>query len=141
MNQYAIEIIKRFEGIRLKAYKDSVGVITIAYGHTLGVKMGDLITQEQADLFLAQDLEKFKADLDKIVTVIIDEFEEAALLSFIYNLGPNVLKTSTLLKLLNNQQPELAANEFTKFCYAGGKKIKGLELRRIAEKELFLRTS
>lgn len=131
-----IDLIKQFEGLRLDAYQDSVGVWTIGYGHTQGVKAGDKITQEQADKLLMEDLAIFQRAVNKAVYIPLRQGQFDALVSFAFNLGVGNLLSSTLLRLLNSGQDPSA--EFGKWVNAGGKKLAGLVRRREAERLLFV---
>jgi lysozyme len=135
-----IELIKKFEGCVLKAYKCPAGVWTIGYGHTSGVKEGQIITETQAEDYLRQDIEKFELTVNNLVNVPLNQNQFDALVSFCYNLGAGNLKSSTLLKLLNKRDYIGAAEQFDRWVYAGGKKLSGLVKRRSAEKELFQKT-
>lgn len=137
-SQAGINLIKSFEGCRLKAYQDSVGVWTIGYGHTSGVYSGMTITEEQAEAFLKADLGTSERAVNRLVTYIINQNQFDALVSFTFNLGSGNLAESTLLKKLNKGDITGAANEFDKWIYAGGEVLKGLVRRRAAEKEMFL---
>lgn len=132
-----IELIKEFEGCKLKAYQDSVGVWTIGYGHTKGVKKGDVITQEQADEFLIDDLEDAENAVNRLVKVALNQDQYDALVSFTFNLGAGNFQSSTLLKLLNQGKYSEASEQFTRWVFAGGKKLNGLVRRREAEQKLF----
>ena len=136
-SQEGIDLIKNFEGCRLKAYKCPAGIWTIGYGHTSGVKEGQVITLEQAEQFLRQDLKRFETSVRNLVIVPIKQNQFDALVSFAYNLGATALSTSTLLKKLNNSDYNCAALEFDRWVYANGNKLNGLIRRRAAEKELF----
>lgn len=137
-SQKGIDLIKSFEGCRLTAYQDSVGVWTIGYGHTAGVYQGMKITEEQAESYLRSDLSTSESAVNNYVTYAINQNQFDALVSFTFNLGSGSLKNSTLLKKLNAGDIEGAANEFDKWVYAGGVALEGLVKRRAAEKELFL---
>ena len=94
---FAFAKIKEFEGCRLSAYTDSVGVPTIGVGHTKGVKMGQKISMEQAESFLREDLfsvEKYVNTIPEVNTQ--GKFD--ALVDFAFNLGIGALQRSTLLK-------------------------------------------
>ncbi len=139
-----INLIKSFEGKRLKAYDDSVGVWTIGYGTTkypngIRVKKGDTCTQSQAEEYLKNDLVKFENAINKLVKVPLTQNQFDALASFTYNLGEANLSSSTLLKKLNAKDYKGAAAEFLKWNKAGGKILSGLIKRRKAEMELFLK--
>jgi lysozyme len=134
--QPAIDLIKKFEGCSLTAYKCSAGVWTIGYGHTHGVKEGDVITQEEAEKHLLADIEDVSYDLYDFKGLTHNQ--ECAIVSLIYNIGRGNFLRSTLCKRLDAGDMKAAAEEFTKWCYAGGKKLPGLSRRRNAEKKLFL---
>ena len=136
-SQNAIQLVKASEGLRLTAYSDSVGVLTIGYGHTGAVRPGQTITQEQADAFLAQDLGVAGAAVNRLVTVPLNQNQFDALTSFTFNLGEGNLARSTLLKLLNQKNYQAAAAQFPVWCMAGGQALKGLRDRRAAERALF----
>ena len=94
------KFIEEAEGLRLKAYQDSVGVWTIGYGHTDGVKAGQVITQARAEELLSNDLERFEAAVRAIAPKTTQgQFD--AFVSFAFNLGEGALARSTLLKLHN----------------------------------------
>jgi len=133
-----LELIMRFEGCVLGAYKDAVGVPTIGMGHTHGVKMGDHITHQEAEQLLAEDVaiyEKCVSEMFADVELTQGQFD--ALVSFAFNLGCGALRKSTLRKRIESGRPELAAHEFGRWCHAGHRKLKGLVRRRAAERKLF----
>ena len=133
-----IKAIEGYEGCRLTAYLDSVNVATIGVGHTLGVKMGDVITQDQAEEFLRADLEDAEYAVNKYVTAVLNQGQFDALTSFTFNLGAGALKGSTLLRMLNAGQYDAAADQFLRWNMAGGQVLAGLTKRRISERMLFL---
>ncbi len=133
-----INLVKRFEGLELKAYRDSVGILTIGYGHTHAVKAGDIITGEQADAFLREDLQVAELTVNTNVKVKLTQGQFDALVSFVFNLGSGNFVKSTLIKKLNVGDYAGAADEFGKWVNAGGKKFPGLVKRRAAEREVFL---
>ena len=132
-----IELIKQFEGCRLKAYQDSVGVWTIGYGHTEDVAEGMEISAHQSEIMLAADLEKYANYVNKYVTVSLNQNKFDALTSWVYNLGPGNLKSSTMLKVLNDERYDDVPFQIKRWNKAGGKVLKGLVRRREAEAELF----
>ncbi|BEL80129.1 lysozyme [Serratia marcescens] len=143
ISKSGIELIKRFEGLRLKAYQDSVGVWTIGYGWTQpvdGKKVGPgmQIDQATADRLLKCGVVQYEQGVNQLVKVKITQGQFDALVSFAYNLGLRSLSTSTLLKKLNAGDKAGAADEFGKWVNAGGKRLKGLVARRAAEREMFL---
>ena len=143
-SQSGINLIKVFEGKRLNAYDDGVGVWTIGFGtikHPNGVhvKKGDTCTDSQAESYLKNDLVKFENAINKLVKVPLNQNQFDALSSFTYNLGETNLSSSPLLKKLNAKDYTGASNEFLKWNRAGGKVLNGLVRRREAERNLFLK--
>lgn len=135
----AVPFIAEFEGLRLKAYRDPVGIWTIGYGHTQGVRPGDVWTREQAEEALRSEVAKFMTGVEELVDVPLTLNQLAALTSFSYNVGLGALRRSSLLKRLNEENYAAAANQFLRWNRAGGRVLNGLTRRRRAEKELFLR--
>ena len=132
-------LIEKFEGLRLTAYQDMVGVWTIGYGHTgPDVKAGMTITQQQAEQLLINDLARFNNGVNALVQTRINQNQFDALISFSYNLGLGSLQQSTLLRLLNAGNFQAAADQFPRWDRAGGKEVAGLLARRNAERALFL---
>ena len=128
-----LDLIKQFEGCRLKAYKDPVGVWTIGWGHTKGVKAGDEITQAQADKLLRDDLAVYEAKVDKYDDKYHwNQNQFDALVSFAYNIGSIDQLTSS-----GRRSIKTISNKILEYNKAGGKKLEGLVRRRKAEKELF----
>ncbi|KTI36939.1 lysozyme [Enterobacter cloacae] len=138
-----IALIKQFEGCKLTAYQDSVGVWTIGYGWTQPVdgkpiRAGMTIKQETAERLLKTGLVSYERDVSRLVKVGMTQGQFDALVSFTYNLGARSLSTSTLLRKLNAGDYAGAADEFLRWNKAGGKVLNGLTRRREAERALFL---
>lgn len=141
-------LIKKYEGLQLKAYLCPSSIPTIGFGSIYNyaekrrVKLGDQITLEQAELFLRREIIEKAERVIKLVEVELTENQLAALVSFTYNVGTGAFSKSTMLKLINSRSFEEAANQFSRWIYGnqGGKKIvlNGLKRRREEEKELFL---
>lgn len=143
-SQTGINLIKGFEGKRLAAYDDGVGVWTIGYGtikypNGVRVKKGDTCTDTQAESYLKNDLVKFESAINRLVKVPLNQNQFDALSSFTYNLGETNLSKSTLLKKLNAKDYAGAADQFLVWNRAGGKVLTGLVRRREAERNLFLK--
>ena len=137
ISQEGLSLIKKFEGLRLKAYKCSANVLTIGYGHTGGVKETDKITLEEADSLLEKDIAKFEEYVSDNVIVKLNQSQFDALVAWTFNLGPGNLRESTMLKKLNNQEYESVPFEMRRWNKAGGKTLDGLIRRREAESLLF----
>ncbi|WP_442109158.1 lysozyme [Pseudomonas sp. NUPR-001] len=137
-SQRGLSLIKSFEGLRTLAYRDAVGVWTIGYGATRGVKPGMSVTKEQAERMLLNDVQRFEPEVSRLVTVPLNANQWDALLSFTYNLGAANLESSTLLRKLNAGDYAGAAEQFPRWNKAGGKVLPGLVRRREAERMLFL---
>lgn len=142
-SEKGIAVIKQFEGCKLTAYQDSVGVWTIGYGWTQPVdgkpiRAGMTIKQETAERLLKTGLVSYESDVSRLVKVDLTQGQFDALVSFTYNLGARSLSTSTLLRKLNAGDYAGAADEFLRWNKAGGKVLNGLTRRREAERALFL---
>ncbi|MEO9385901.1 lysozyme [Chromobacterium phragmitis] len=138
INAAGLNLIKQFEGLRLIAYQDAVGIWTIGYGHTgPDVAPGKAITQLQADQLLQNDLARFESGVSNLVKVPLNANQFSALVSFSYNLGLGNLQSSTLLRLLNQRDYAGAAGQFPRWDKAGGRVLPGLSRRRLAEQALF----
>ena len=125
------------EGLSLEAYEDCAGVPTIGYGHTKNVQMGDRISKYWAKELLKDDVREVEQQvLDLNVAQTQGQFD--ALVSFTFNLGIGRLKSSTLLKVIREGGSKNAIKkEFKRWVYAGGKQLRGLELRREWEAKRF----
>jgi lysozyme len=131
------------EGKRLKAYKDSVGVLTIGVGHTSmagppKVTSGMTITSAESDAIFSRDLVKYENAVNKAVKVPLTQSQFDALTSLCFNIGPTAFAKSTLVRKLNAGDIQGAANAFLSWNKAGGKVIPGLVTRRKAERSQFL---
>ena len=139
ISQHGIDLIKRFEGCSLKAYRCPAGVLTIGYGHTNKVLADDVITQEEAETLLKKDLIIHCNNVSKLVRAPLNQNQFDALVSFEYNVGYGNFSGSSLLRLLNARDYKGAAEQFDRWIYAGKTVLQGLVNRRKAEKELFLK--
>ena len=139
ISQEGLNLIKKFEGYRSAAYQDSVGVWTIGYGHTLGVKPGDTVTAIQAETYLRQDVKKVEDTLNATgVNMAQNQFD--ALVSLFYNVGTGYF--SNFLPLLKQDvNSESIPAKIQKYVYAGGNVLKGLVNRRAAEAALYKKKS
>lgn len=138
-SERAIELIKKFESCRLKAYQDSAGVWTIGWGTTgKGIQFGLTITKKTADYMLLAHVLDIGLELTQLFEDKLKQWEFDALVCFIYNIGMGAFKKSTMFKLLKEGKKNAAAWEFDRWVYAGGEKLNGLVKRRAAEKSLFL---
>lgn len=135
----ALELIRQFEGLRLAAYKCPAGVPTIGYGTTRGVKMGMTVTKDEAEKLLLNDVTPFADRINKLVKVKLNQNQFDALVSFVYNVGPEAFADSTMLKLINQNLLDDAANQFVRWNKVKGEVFAGLTRRRMAERDLFLR--
>lgn len=146
ISQEGLELIKRWEGLRLEAYRDTACIWTIGYGHTSNagnplVKKGMCITQKQAEEILCEDLKQFEKTVEEAVRVSLTDCQFAALVSFCYNVGTKAFCNSTLLKKLNKGDYEAVPAELQKWNKVGGKVLQGLANRRAAEAGLWARGS
>ena len=144
VNQRTLDLIKSFEGLRLDAYRDSVGVWTIGYGTTaaagVGIEptAGMKITEDEAEIYLTRALDKFAGQIRPKITAPINENEFGAFLSLAYNIGPSAFARSSALRHFNRGDKAAAADAILLWNKAGGQVLRGLQRRRAAERELFL---
>lgn len=136
-SQSGLKLTEQFEGVRLQAYQDQVGVWTIGFGHTRNVTSGMTCTPIQAEQWLLEDVQQCVDSLNAHLHISVTQNEFDALVDFAFNLGIGALLESTLLKYVNAGKFELAANEFQRWDRAGGKEVAGLLRRRLAEKQEF----
>lgn len=115
-----IDLIKSFEGCRLKAYQDSVGVWTIGYGHTSGVKPGMEISQVEAEQYLRKDLVVYEGHVNGLNRTL-QQWEFDALVSFCFNCGKGNLQ-----KLCKDRTIQEIGANIVKYNKAGGKVLSGL---------------
>ena len=128
-----LDLIKSFEGCRLTAYQDSVGVWTIGWGHTKGVYKGQKITQQQADDMLRDDMGIYESKVNKYNNKYnFNQNQFDALTSFAYNVGSIDQLTANGTRTITQISSKILA-----YDKAGGKTLAGLTRRRKAEKELF----
>lgn len=136
ISEKGLNLIKQFEGCRLRAYQCSAGVWTIGYGHTAGVRQGQTITQAQAEEYLKQDCRKFENYVNNKayvpVTAQLNQNQFDALVSFAFNCGQGNLKT-----LCAGRSTAQIAAALPKYNKAAGKVLSGLVRRRVAEQKLF----
>lgn len=135
ISQKGLDLIKHFEGCYLKAYYCPAGVLTIGYGHTKNVSVGQVITQDQADNLLREDMAVYEGYVKncKALTFSPNQNQFDALVSFTFNCGAGSLKT-----LVTDRSPEVVAEKLLLYVNANGKPLEGLRRRRVAERELFL---
>lgn len=126
-------VVSHWEGKENRAYRDIVGIPTVCWGWTHGVKMGDYYTDEQCDKQLVEELTKFNTQMKKNVKVALSEHEEVAYTSFVWNVGIGAWNSSTALKLLNAGDHEGACTQLLRWNRAGGRVVQGLVNRRQAE--------
>lgn len=152
ISQEGIDFIKQWEKFRADWYRCSAGVWTIGYGHLEDKRDGEVtdedlppmmkapIDEEDAELLLEDDLQFFEIEVNSLVDVDLNQNQFDALVSFSFNVGTgrHGFGGSTLRKKVNQEDYEGAAEEFKKWVYANGEKLRGLELRREAEKRMFL---
>ncbi len=142
INERGLDLVRHFESLYLKAYRDMVGVWTIGWGHTGlqhkdgTVYAGRVITKQKASELLAYDMHQFEERVNTFAKVPLTPDQFSALVSFDFNTGG--LGKSTLLRMLNAKDYAGAAEQFLRWNRAGGKEVRGLTRRRNSERNLFL---
>ncbi len=136
----ALVIIRAFEGCRLKAYRCPAGIWTIGYGETFGVKEGDTWTQEKADAVIRQRVAQFMGLALKKCPQLYKESPEkvAACTSLAYNIGTGAFGASSVCRLTGRKEYRRAADSFLFWNKAAGRVLKGLTIRREAERSMYL---
>lgn len=141
LSQRGIELIKQFEGYSSKAYPDPAtggAPWTIGYGTTKGVKPGMIVTAEQAEKMLRDDVAKFESGVSSLITAPTTQGQFDAMVSLAYNIGLGNFGKSTLLKKHNARCYTCAADQFRVWNRANGKVMNGLTKRRAAEREVYM---
>ena len=137
ISEEGISLIKNYEGCKLEAYQDSVGVWTIGYGHIKDVKEGDKINQDEAEHLLKEEMPEYEGYINNMVEVPLEQCQFDSLVCWVYNLGPTNLKDSTLLRILNKGGYGGVGEQIKRWNKAGGEVLEGLVKRRQAEANLF----
>jgi lysozyme len=141
-SQVGIDLIKSFEGCKLTAYKCSAGVNTIGFGNTYykngnKVKLGDKITQDEANKLFLDLLPKYEKTVLNNIKVPLTQNQFDALVSFCWNCG----SSKTLFKMVNEKFSEMNIVNWwiSHYIMGGGKVLNGLVRRRKAEASLFIK--
>ena len=137
VSEKGLSLIKRWEGLRLRAYKCPAGVWTVGYGHTRGVMQGMTVTESEADRLLREDVLPIERRLNAL-RINLRQGQFDALTSFIFNVGSTAFCSSTLLrKIMTDASDEAITAEFLRWNKAGGKVLPGLNARRKQEAALW----
>lgn len=143
VNDETVDLIKRWEGFRADAYLCPANKWTIGYGHTETARgyrdRGESITEEQAQVLLRQDLERFERAISRMVTVPLSDGQFGALVSWAFNVGVGAAQGSTLVRLLNAGDYDAVPRELARWNRVGGAVSQGLVNRRAAEAGLWAR--
>lgn len=136
-----VATVGAFEGLRTYAYRDPVGIPTICFGETRGVKMGDRATVAECKQMLGDRLIEFEMGVRSCLRApdAVPDGAYAAFISFAYNVGTGAFCGSTLARKVNAGDLRGACNELPKWAKARGIKLPGLVKRREAERQLCLK--
>lgn len=134
--------IMQREGVRLTAYRDSVGILTIGVGHTAAAgypapQPGMVITAGECDDILRRDLRKFETAVNAAITRPMTQNQFDAFVSLAFNIGPGAFKGSSVVRYFNTGDNEKAAQAFMMWDKAGGHVLPGLAKRRLSEMQQF----
>ena len=145
VSKAGIALIKHHEGVRNRPYRDCIGLWTIGVGHLIGDgkslpdSWNKTFTSEEVDALLRTDLRRFELGISKMLpNVPLRQCEFDSLVSFAFNVGLGTFQRSTLRQALLRGDKTQAMESLLKYCKAGGKIVKGLQTRRLDEKQLFL---
>jgi lysozyme len=136
-SEAGLDLIKKFEGLRLIPYKCQAGVFTVGFGHTAKEDIGP-ITKKGAEDYLRKDVTRFETAINSLVRVALSQNQFDALVSFVFNIGITAFQSSMLLAFLNDKQYDSAAAQLLKWHHVGGVDSEGLKRRRQAEHDLFI---
>lgn len=131
-------LVGSFEGVRYYAYKDPVGIPTICFGYTHGVRMGDTATPEQCNALLASELQVANAAVNRCITGPLNPAARTALVSLVYNVGPRAVCGSTLQRKFNHGDFRGGCEAILSWKYSRGIVLPGLVKRRQAERDICL---
>ena len=144
VSKRGIELIKHFEGVRSRPYRCAANLYTVGVGHLIGDgkhlpdSWNRTFSQEEIDGILKSDLRRFELGVHKMLpNVPLRQHEFDAIISFCFNLGLGCFQRSTLRQALLRGDKKAAMESLVKYCRAGGKILRGLQIRRLDEKALF----
>jgi lysozyme len=143
-SERAIKLIKHHEGVRNRPYRCPAGLFTVGIGHLIGdgkslpESWNRTFTMEEIDGLLKRDLQRFERGVLKMLpNVPLRQHEFDCLVSFCFNLGLGTFQRSTLRQALLRGDKKAAMESLVKYCRAGGKILRGLQIRRLDERALF----
>ena len=137
VSEKGLALITEFEGCKLTAYRDIVGVWTIGFGHTKTARGGMVITQSEAHHLLELDVAEHANGVEKSLFVKLEQHQFDAVVSLAFNVGVGAVRNSTLVKMINRGDAKLASAQFDRWNKAGGKVVAGLTRRRAAERRMY----
>ena len=144
VSERAIKLIKHHEGVRNRPYRCPANLFTVGVGHLIGdgkslpESWNRIFSQEEIDGLLKSDLRRFELGVHKMLpNVPLRQHEFDAIISFCFNLGLGCFQRSTLRQALLRGDKKAAMESLVKYCRAGGKILRGLQIRRLDEKALF----
>jgi lysozyme len=141
ISKRGLDLIKKFEGIRLRGYLDPIGLLTIGYGHLVKAgetfKLNSVISEYDAQALLLNDVRWAENAVNGNVNVKLEQHQFDALVSLVFNIGQTNFLRSSCLKYLNRGWYSSAGRRILPFVFAGGRKLPGLIRRRRAEYNLF----
>jgi lysozyme len=139
MNPLSMRLIKTFEGFSPVVYNCGGGYKTIGYGHRLwrGEFFETPLSKEEAEVLLLKDLRAMETYLRRLIRVSLTHGQEAALLSFVFNVGPAALERSTLRLKVNREEHGAIPEELMRWVWAGGRRNQSLRRRRFVEGQYY----
>ena len=141
ITEEGLDLIKRFEGFRPNLYICPAGWPTIGYGHVVRASERERfsagIDKRAAEELLRRDLQTAEKAVPRLIHVPLSDGQFSSLVSFVFNLGPGALQRSTLRRKVNRGEHDAVPAEFHRWVWAGGRKLKGLVVRRRIEAALY----
>ena len=143
LSDNGLEFLKQKEGVRNRVYDDGAGFLTVGVGHKLvgqeldNYKLGSFVPDCQVDAWLRKDVEVAERCVNNWVVVPLSQTGFDMLVSFVYNVGCEAFKKSTLLRQLNRGRIRETSEEFKKWVFSNKKRMAGLVARRAEEAKKF----
>ncbi len=141
VTQHGINLIKRFEGFEPRIYLDAAGLSTIGYGHLLHSGEAEMfkngISPEAGEALLIKDVLSAECAVLRLIRAPLTDGQFDALVSFTFNLGSGALQRSTLRRKINREEHDEVPEQFMRWVWAGGRRLRGLIRRREEESGVY----
>lgn len=141
LSEKGLAFIKLHEGFSSTSYLCPAGYLTVGYGHVVkpseAIQFLNPISDKEATNLLLQDIMEAEHSVSRLTKIMLSQGQFDALVSFTFNLGSGAYQRSTLRQKVNREEHHVVPEEFLKWVWAGGRRLKGLEVRRLGEVRLY----